>query len=640
MALALRKASPLRFVALFALAGLTALTTLGSGGCQNVDEEKKVELATHVSDWREEIIYQVLVDRFANGDYSNDFNVIPNAPARYHGGDWKGLEDRLDYVEALGVTTLWISPVVKNVETDAGVDGYHGYWAQDLTKPNPHFGDVGSLRRMIRKAHERGIKVVLDIVTNHLGQLFFYDINLNGQPDIQIAESGYPGKKAVTHITEYDPDFDPRGIQSFTSLGPAGPAPIIFVDDPAANKQPAFPAIFQEDRAFHRKGRIYDYDETKRRCLADQTKDCSTCASTPEEEATNCYDFFEQTVLGDFPGGLKDVATELPEVRAAMVDAYTRWVEETDLDGFRIDTLKHVEHGFWQTFGPAVRARLAAQGKQNFFMFGESFDGDDKRNGSYTRNQEVDSVFYFAQKYQVIDDVFKNHAATTKVKALWDQKAINYATEPLENSVGVAPNKLIVGFLDNHDVARFLFDKPDTEVLRNALFLLLTADGIPCIYYGTEQEFAGGNDPANREDLWLSGYSTANPTFQFIARMSRLRRGYLALTKGDTAIIWDSERTGDEADAGMLAYERTGGDAGDSYALVVINTRDDKEGETSFTDETGTAPMRTSLPAGTGLVDVLTGDAYEVGADGSLIVGLGPSGRALLVPQNQQVAGL
>ena len=85
-----------RTFALAALSGLAVLSFGGAGGCQNVDEQKPAGLATHVSDWRREIIYQVLVDRFANGDHANDFNVVPDAPARYHGGDWKGLEDKLD----------------------------------------------------------------------------------------------------------------------------------------------------------------------------------------------------------------------------------------------------------------------------------------------------------------------------------------------------------------------------------------------------------------------------------------------------------------------------------------------------------------------------------------------------------------
>src|SRR5205085_1661218 len=150
------------------------------------DEGKPPVLATHVEDWRDEVIYQVLTDRFANGDVNNDYLVRPGALARYQGGDYRGMTDHLDYFVSLGVTALWISPIVKNVETDADVDAYHGYWAQDLTKLNPHFGDLADLRQLTAEAHKRGIKIVLDIVTNHMGQVFYYDANLNGHPDIYI----------------------------------------------------------------------------------------------------------------------------------------------------------------------------------------------------------------------------------------------------------------------------------------------------------------------------------------------------------------------------------------------------------------------------------------------------------------------
>src|SRR4051794_22132485 len=161
--------------------GAFALVVVGAAsvGCMKFDDAASGEpkLATHVNDWREEVIYQLLVDRFADADQGNNYNVHPSAPGRWHGGDWAGVESKLDYLETLGVTTLWISPVVKNVDTDAGFDGYHGYWAQDLTATNPHFGDLPALRRMVSAAHARGMKVILDIVTNHLGQLFYYDIN-------------------------------------------------------------------------------------------------------------------------------------------------------------------------------------------------------------------------------------------------------------------------------------------------------------------------------------------------------------------------------------------------------------------------------------------------------------------------------
>ena len=105
----------------------------------DLDGVKTVEIETHVEDWRDEVIYQVLVDRFANGSAANDFRFDPSPTslARYKGGDWQGMIDHLDYIEELGVTALWISPIIMNVDTDAGVDGYHGYWALDLERLNP-----------------------------------------------------------------------------------------------------------------------------------------------------------------------------------------------------------------------------------------------------------------------------------------------------------------------------------------------------------------------------------------------------------------------------------------------------------------------------------------------------------------------
>src|SRR5512132_595297 len=130
------------------LGAAVGLVSLGGPACMQFDDglSGPVTMETHVDDWRDETIYQLLVDRFADGDVGNNFRVNTAAPGKWHGGDWKGVEDKLDYIESLGVTTLWISPVVKNVDTDAGFDGYHGYWAQDLNEANPHFGDIPALR--------------------------------------------------------------------------------------------------------------------------------------------------------------------------------------------------------------------------------------------------------------------------------------------------------------------------------------------------------------------------------------------------------------------------------------------------------------------------------------------------------------
>ena len=582
-------------------AALSASLLAGSCVQGELDDVREVTLATHVEDWRDQIIYQLLTDRFANGDARTDFRLQPGALARYQGGDWQGIIDRLDYLEELGVTALWISPIVLNVDFDAGFDAYHGYWAVDLERLNPHFGDLATLRRFVNAAHERGLLVILDIVTNHMGQVFYYDINGNGQPDDSVAGSGT--RSPLTRISEYDPDYDPRGIQGYTSLGESGPAPIRFFDMPEIFRVLPNPPVLADPAMYNRRGRIVDY-------------------GIPE-----------QVVLGDFPGGLKDLDTTRQEVRDVMVDSYVRWILLTDIDGFRIDTLKHVEHEFWQDFAPRVRQRLAERGKTNFFMFGEAFDGDDALIGSYTQPGMMDSVFYFSQKYWVFQDVFQRGGPTEQVRRLYEQRDANYGTAPQEGGIGVAPRDVLVNFMDNHDVPRFLYDRPDAEgpaALRAALAYLLTEDGIPCIYYGTEQEFAGGNDPANREPLWWSGYRTDGETFQWIARLTRIRRSHRALTRGDFELMYTTESTGDAPAAGLLAFERETGEG--DYAFVVINAQGGHP--SSMSD----AARRTPLDAapGTVLIDLLDREtAITVGPAGEVEVTVAPYQARIFVPEGQ-----
>ncbi|MBK9262169.1 MAG: alpha-amylase [Polyangiaceae bacterium] len=621
--------------------------TIVAPGCMEFSEPAEIQLQNHVEDWREEVIYQVLVDRFADGDWGNNFSIFPSAPGKWHGGDWKGLEEKLDYLEGLGVTTIWISPIVKNVYTDAGFDAYHGYWAQDLTQLAPQFGDLESLRSLVDSAHERKMKIVLDIVTNHLGQLFYYDINGNGQADDPLSISR---GKDIYKENEYDPTYDVRGVQAFTSLGESGLADIIFAHDPASNHMPPYPEIFQNKLAYNRKGRTYNFDDP------------------------------DQLRRGDFPGGLKDVNTELCPIREAMVDAYARWIELTDIDGFRIDTVKHVERGFWRYFGYKVRERLHAKGKTNFFMFGEAFDGRDPLVGSYTKNgselplddeagvqglcaddlngDQLDSVFYFPQQFQVVRDVFRYRGPTANIQRLYDDRKVNYGNTPaLRGPVdaagtGISPQKMLVNFLDNHDVPRFLFtgagNYPEDPIfatplpietrrsmLHNALLYLMTWDGIPCIYYGTEQDFEGGNDPGNREDMWIpqkfAPFSQSAPTYLRIKQLAKIRREHPALSRGELNILWSSDRTSDsDEDANVFAFERTEVATGD-YAIVVINANLNGSKSPSF----GGQAMQVGAAPGTILVDALgtVADPLTVSADGRVAITLPPSSGAILVPQ-------
>jgi glycosidase len=587
-----------------------ALVAALSAGCVEIPAESaRPRLKTYVEDWRNEVIYQVLVDRFANGDINNDFSVQVGPPARYQGGDWKGLEDHLDYLRELGVTTLWISPVVKNVDTDADVDAYHGYWAQDLTALNPHYGDLAALRSLTDRIHALGMKIVEDVVVNHVGQVFFYDMNMNGKPDIYVSGTGT--SSPVTRTTEFDPDFDSRGVQAQTPLGIAGRAPIIFMNDPSISRVAPKPGVLGEARAYHGLGRITNFNDDV------------------------------QARLGDFPGGLKDLATEDPDVRSALIDSYMHWVEEVDFDGLRLDTIKHVEHDFWKAFSPEVRERAGKAGKKNFILFGEALDGRDDLLGSFTQPGELDSVFYFSQHFRVFHDVFalagdpQQQKPTSAIAALWSEKAAHYGKAPQENGIGVAPPKALVNFIDNHDRPRFLYDSNyDRQALRNALTFLYTEEGIPCVYYGTEQDFYGGNDPANREVLWTTGFPRSGETFQHIAKLARLRKQYEALRLGDTVVRYASNVASGASDAGLFAFERTGGDAGDAYALVVLNA---SHGQESVPQAPGLA---TGLAPGAQLIDALEPDhaPFVVDGAGTVAVSVPAQSTRILILADQFVA--
>jgi alpha-amylase len=594
-----------------------ALTALSSCVDVSHDDLTTFKASNHVTEWKDEVIYQVLVDRFADADQSNNYRVNKQHPARYHGGDWRGLADKLDYIAALGVTALWISPIVRNVETDAGIDSYHGYWTQDPFLLNQHFGNLSDLRDFVKKAHARNIKIVLDIVTNHMGQMFYYDINQNGRPD----ESVEGGIKTIgdktRHITEYDPDYETPVVQSFTSLGNAGPAPIVFINDPSINRiPPQTPeaAILGRPEGYHRRGRIVNYD------------------LPPDGD--------EQTMFGDFPGGLKDVATERQDVRDAMVAAYGRWIELADLDGFRIDTVKHVEHEFWQDFGRRIRAKAKSLGKDKFLLFGEVFDGRDKLVGSYTHNDELDGLFDFPQYFQVYRDVFIGGAATKKIEARWIERRENWSATPPAGGIGHPPVDVHINFLDNHDVGRFLYQAAVSgrtddarAVLHNALTFLLTEDGIPCIYYGTEQDFNGGNDPSNREDLWLSGYKTGGETFRRISRLTRSRKAVAAIRRGDMAFTWVTEHVANESDAGIVAFERKTADG--SYALIVINTNKSHPSTTEFEGKA----MKVSIPDGQQLTDVLpeAGGQTVTVSGGTIKLAVPPTSAVVLLPAGARI---
>lgn len=490
------------------------------------DPQQSPRLATHVDDWRDEVIYELVVDRFDNADPQNDqlggVATRPGDLARYQGGDWRGVARRLPYLQRLGITALWISPVVANLDRTSAADGYHGYWALDFTRANPRFGELADLRRLVDAAHRRGMKVIVDVVLNHTARVFFYDLDGDGSAS------------------------DPELYPAYSSAGPYA-APLVWTaprprvwrcPDNDCAAPPATLAL--GPRHFHRRGQTTDYLSA------------------------------EQKERGDFPTGLRDLDTEHPEVARAMLETSLRWVLLTDVDGFRLDAVPHVPAAFWARFARELRRRLARHGKRRFLLLGEAWHTDPARVASYTRAGGLDSVFDFALKWQVIDGfILDGKPASSAVYALEQQRGL-YPTVAHPDGVGLSPWQARVAFADNHDMRRLLGELHDPYAAELALTAVFTVDAVPCVYYGTEQGLSGKGGHASREVLWRGGFGEEHRTFRHLARLAQVRRELPALRRG-TLVVRHASRTSARQrapDAGLLAYERV---AGSQRVLVALN---------------------------------------------------------------------
>ena len=449
------------------------------------------------ADWRDVVIYQLLTDRFWNGNPANDAvegAYDPAAGDRIHGGDFAGVEAKLEYIQQLGATAVWISPVVLNANAE-----YHGYAARDFFAIAPHFGTMAELRSMVDAAHARGISVILDVVVNHMGDLI---------------DSGDPGW----------PTFQYPGTYTLRWTNPA--------------KRHA--GFFDDLSRFHAHGAIGN-------------------STDPEQ------------ILGEL-FSLDDLKTEDAAVRDQLIEAAAWLIDSTDCDGFRLDTAKHVDMPFWDTWAPAVHAHAASRGKDTFFLYGEAFDGSDTKVGSYTGTQsggnyKFDSMLYFPM-YFTASSVFRSEFG--------GPSSISQRYAALDQYDPTARERLVT-FLDNHDVARFLgFAGPadnDEAKLRAALGWLLTARGVPAIYYGTEQAFDGGGDPYNREDMWDGAwdfgpsdgdnFDPVRPLYHWTRRLIAARSRHEALRRGTTSEIFAS------GFAGLYVYSR---ESANDTVLVAVNT--------------------------------------------------------------------
>jgi len=463
-------------------------------------------------DWRDCWIYFLLVDRFHNPE------AAPRQPwdracHGFQGGTLDGIRARLDYLQSLGVGALWLSPVLKNCQWDE--TSYHGYGIQDFLTVEPRFtSDPAAARRdpelgarelqaLIDEAHARGIYVILDIVLHHAGDVFGY------------APGPAPANSEADWSDGIRPVFwrDRHGVArpEWTTL-PEDAHPDVGV----------WPRELQDDAYFRRQGR-------------------------------GRFEIHERE--GDFKN-LKELLTDFREdagrpqraVLNHLIRVHEYLIARFDIDGFRIDALKHIEPEAARIFGNAVREFALSIGKKNFFTFGEVADQDEHKIahfiGRNTREEGdivgVDAALDFPL-FHTLRDAIKGFASPAALVDVFARR--RDAQQNIISSLGDA-GLYFVTFLDNHDQwrDRFLCADPAApgkydDQLTLAIGCLFTLLGIPCLYYGTEQGLDGtgeDTDAAVREALWgkPNAFDQSHPLFQSISQLAAVRREQAPLRYG------------------------------------------------------------------------------------------------------------
>src|SRR5690606_29704232 len=381
----------------------------------------------------DERFYFVMTDRFANGDPSNDTGGLdgdrlatgfdPTDKGFYQGGDLAGLRERLDYIEGLGTTAIWLTPSFLNRPVQGTGDdvsaGYHGYWITDFTRIDPHLGTNDELEALIDDAHARGMKVYFDIITNHTADVVDY---AEGTYDY-VDQATAPYTDAAG--TPFDP-ADHAGTGSFPELDAATSFPYTPVVDPA-DADVKVPAWLNDPALYHNRGN-----------------------STWEGESVT---------YGDF-SGLDDLMTEHPDVVDGFEEIYKAWVD-LGIDGFRIDTVKHVNLEFWEEWSAEIADHARAQGKDEFFTFGEVYDADAAKTSPYVRRTAMSSVLDFS-----FQAAATSYASGNSARRLADLYASDDLYTTPHSSASALPT-----FLGNHDMGRvgYMLANTDDPLARDEL---------------------------------------------------------------------------------------------------------------------------------------------------------------------------
>jgi glycosidase len=443
--------------------------------------------------WEDQVLYFMMLDRFSDGREQgyrdNDGQLVTSGStplfqpgdagnaiqseadgARWRdaGGGWvggtlKGLTSKIGYLQRLGVTAIWVSPIFRQV---AYQDTYHGYGIQNFIDVDPHFGTRADLKNLVRTAHRHGIYVILDIILNHSGNVFSYNADRYWTQDpasgtwyLDPRWDGRPYQVAGFHDRRGLPSL-PFDFQDLTRTPSAWP------------KGAIWPGEFQDPATFTAKGRINNWD------------------NAPEFLDG---DFFD---LKDIHLGTGEVDDYVPSPALwSLFQVYKYWIAYADIDGFRIDTVKHMDPGAVRFLSSEIHEFAERIGKENFYLIGEITGGRERAfntleitglDAALGIDDIPDRLEYLVKGYRnpaEYFDLFRNSLLVQKDSHVWFR------------------NKVVTLFDDHDQVrkgnhkARFCAGDPSyRKLLTNVLAVNTTTMGIPCIYYGSEQGFDGEGD--------------------------------------------------------------------------------------------------------------------------------------------------
>lgn len=442
----------------------------------------------------EDVLYMLMPDRFANGNPKNDaFKTMRDktcdrtAPSLRHGGDLEGIRQHLDYFNQLGVTALWFTPVLENDSPNDGKNStYHGYATTNYYKVDSRFGTNAEYKKLIDEAHQKGLKVVMDMIFNHCGFEHPWVADMPSKDWFNTPEWLMPEYQTPEHQKKIGTMDGSRTVNDMYLQTSYKLTPVL---DPYASK----------------------------------------------------VDLHE-TVDGWFVPSMPDLNQRNPHVMKYLIQNSEWWIETVGIDGIRMDTYPYADRD-----GMALWMKTLDNEYPHFNTVGETWVTEPAYTAAWQKDSKLSKKNSYLKT--VMDFAFFDRINSAKHEETDDWwNGMNRIYNVLCYDYLYPNPKSVMAFVENHDTDRFLGEGKDTLALKQALALLLTINRTPQLYYGTEvlmngtksvtdgnvrKDFPGGWAGDKHNVFTAEGRTqTENQMFNWLSRLLHWRQGNEVITKG------------------------------------------------------------------------------------------------------------